>query len=111
MTAPAPIEAACDHCKQTRPLFLYRPDHNTHLGGYGFTCRWCTRDKQPLLCTRCWGIERQREEDDPALDEEAGTWEQILTANSRVAARKEAAAAADLAACEGIARASGETAR
>jgi hypothetical protein len=104
MTA-APIEARCDHCSQTRPLFLYQPAHNVHLGGNAFTCRWCSRDKQPLLCTRCWGTEREREENDPALDAEAETWEQILAANSRAAARKER----DRETCEGIAAATAPT--
>lgn len=100
-----PIEARCDHCKQTRPLFLYQPQHNAHLGGLALACRWCTRDKQPLLCTKCWGIEREREEDDPALNDEAETWEQICAANGRWAARKEARATADRDTCDGIAAA------
>ena len=32
MTQPQPIEARCDNCKQTRPLFLYEPDCGLHLG-------------------------------------------------------------------------------
>jgi hypothetical protein len=96
-----PIEARCDHCKQLRPLFLYQPDHDVHLGGLGFSCRWCTREKQPLLCVRCWGAEREREENDPALNQEAETWERICAANIRAVARQER----DVATCEGIARA------
>jgi hypothetical protein len=104
----APFEARCDRCKQTRPLFLYEPEHNAHLGAGMFTCRWCTRDKQPLLCVRCWGVERQREEDDPSLNEEAETLEQICATNRRIEERKAQRAAADAAACEGIAAASRE---
>jgi hypothetical protein len=105
-----PLEARCDHCKQQRPLFLYEPDHNMHLGPNAFTCRWCTRDKQPLLCVRCWGKERELEENDPALNQEAETFEQICATNARVEARREARAAADKAACDGIAKATEERA-
>ncbi len=96
-----PVEARCDHCARLRPLFLYQPDHNMHLGGGTFTCRWCTRDKQPLLCTRCWGAERELEENDPALNDEADTFGWICANNSRVDARRQA----DKATCDGIASA------
>ena len=98
-----PLEARCDHCRQTRPLFLYEPEHNAHFGFA--TCRWCARDKQPLLCTRCWGAERELEENDPFLNEEAETMERICATNRRIAEREEAQAVADKAACEGIAKA------
>ena len=101
---PEPLEARCDHCKQTRPLFLYEPDHG-HLGAGMYSCRWCMRDKQPLLCVRCWGAEKEREENDPGISEDAETMRQICETNARFAARKEAAAAADKATCEAIAEA------
>lgn len=104
-----PLEARCDHCKQIRPLFLYEPDHNMHLGGGAFTCRWCSREKQPLLCVRCWGAERELEENDPELNREGDAFAEICETNSRVIARKEARAAADRAACEGIAAATDRT--
>jgi hypothetical protein len=94
------IEARCDHCKQTRPLFLYEPEHG-HLGAGMFTCRWCTRDKQPLLCVRCWGAEKQLEENDPSINEDAETMAKICATNARIIAREEA----DKATCEGIAAA------
>jgi hypothetical protein len=103
MTTP-PIEARCDHCKQTRPLFLYEPDHG-HLGPSQFTCRWCTREKQPLLCVRCWDAEALLEENDPAINEDAETMRQICEQNARVEARREARAAAERAALDGIAEA------
>jgi len=98
----APLEARCDGCKQIRPLFLYEPDHG-HLGAGMFTCRWCTRDKQPLLCVRCWDKEAEREENDPSINEDAETMRQICEQNARVTARQEAKAAADRDACDGIA--------
>lgn len=104
-----PIEARCDHCKQTRPLFLYEPDHG-HLGPSQFTCRWCTREKQPLLCVRCWDKEAELEENDPGINEDAETMRQICEQNTRVEERREARAAADKAACEAIARATEERA-
>lgn len=104
-----PIEARCDHCKQTRPLFLYEPDHG-HLGAGMFTCRWCTRDKQPLLCVRCWDKERELEENDPGINEDAETMRQICETNAHIAAREDARAEADRAACEGIAVATEECA-
>lgn len=100
MTAQ-PIEARCDHCKQTRPLFLYEPDCGLHLGAGAFTCAWCSIDKQPLLCVRCWGMRKEREDNDPQLAEEARTWEQICAGNRRAIARQEA----DKAALDGIAAA------
>ena len=104
------IEARCDHCKQLRPLFLYEPDHNAHFNpALMLTCRWCNRDRQPLLCVRCWGAERELEENDPALSEEAETMEQICAQNRRAIVAKEARAAADREACEGIARATTAT--
>jgi len=57
------LESHCDTCDQTRPLFPYEPSHQTHLSG--ITCEWCARDKQPLLCVRCWSTEKQREESAP----------------------------------------------
>lgn len=101
----APLEARCDHCKQTRPLFLFEPEHG-HLGAGMFTCRWCARETQPLLCVRCWGAEKEREEADPGINEDAETMRQICETNARVIAREEARAAADKAACDGIAAAS-----
>ena len=103
MTTP-PVETRCDHCKQTRPLFLYQPDHG-HLGASQFTCRWCTRDKQPLLCVRCYDAEALLEENDPAIQQDTETMRQICEGNARAIARQEAKAAADKAACDGIAAA------
>jgi hypothetical protein len=102
MTANTPLEARCDHCKQTRPLFLYEPDHTMHW--VPVSCRWCDREKQPLLCVRCWGKERELEENTPATPEEeaAGAFlGQMLAANRRYADQS----AADRAACDGIAAA------
>lgn len=100
----APLEARCDHCAQTRPLFLYEPDHG-HLGAGMYSCRWCTREKQPLLCVRCWDAEKEREENDPAINQDAETMRQICETNARYAERRDAAAAADKATCDGIAQA------
>jgi hypothetical protein len=106
MTQPAPIEARCDHCKQTRPLFLYEPDHNVHA--IPVACEWCERGKQPLLCTRCWGIEREREENTPMGSEEEAVTAFLMAAaasNGRLIARAEA----DQATCEGIAVATAQS--
>ena len=102
-TKPQPVEGACEHCKQTRPLFSYEPDHGGHIDPYGFTCTWCNRDKQPLLCARCWSVERTREEDDPRLNEEAATWGRILATNTAHERRRER----DMETVAGIAAASG----
>lgn len=97
----APIEARCDHCKQTRPLFLYEPDHNCHL--IPVWCEWCEREKQPLLCVPCWGKEREREENTQYPEEAAmgAALAPFFANNARYAAQKEA----DKAVCDGIARA------
>ncbi|MFE2850633.1 hypothetical protein ACFXJO_05795 [Streptomyces lavendulae] len=102
-----PFEAYCDHCHQQRPLFLYEPDHNCHL--VPVVCRWCDRDKQPLLCTRCWDIEKQLEDRTPADPQELA----IGGFLSAVVSRSEeyyAQAADDRATCEGIAAATEESA-
>jgi len=101
MSTPQPIEARCDHCKQTRPLFLYEPEHG-HLGAGMFTCRWCTRDKQPLLCVRCWGAEKELEENDPAINEDAETMEKICATNRRIAEREDAERERMRQECDGI---------
>ncbi|WP_263165441.1 hypothetical protein [Streptomyces sp. SCSIO ZS0520] len=102
MTTAQPLEARCDHCHQTRPLFLYEPEHDMHITG--ITCEWCERDKQPLLCTRCWSTEKQREENDPGDPEDNAAADFFFRAcanNARIAARQEA----DRATCDGIAAA------
>ena len=86
-TPVPPVQGRCEHCKQTRAVFRYEPDHNAHLGAGFVTCRWCTRDEQPLLCTSCWSKERIREEEDSGLNEEAETWAQILAMNARAERR------------------------
>jgi len=100
-----PIEARCDYCKQARPLFLYQPEHDFHL--LPVTCEWCERDQQPLLCARCWGKERQREENAPLAPGEAqaaDTFYALVANNGRLARQ----AAADKATCDGIAAATEE---
>lgn len=104
MTAQ-PLEARCDHCHQTRPLFRYRPEHTMHL--LPVACRWCDRPQQPLLCVRCWGKERELEETTPATPEEQSIGN-FLTAVMHRSARHEAQTAADRATCEGIAQATKE---
>ncbi|MGW6566471.1 hypothetical protein [Streptomyces sp. NPDC054975] len=100
-----PLEARCDHCKQTRPLFLYEADHDFHITG--ITCEWCRHDKQPLLCTRCWSAEKQREESTPlpAEDQAAADFFVRVCENNR---RYVEQADADKAACDGIAQATND---
>jgi hypothetical protein len=102
-TTAQPTEGRCEHCKQTRPLFRYEPDHDAHLDPYGLTCRWCTREKQPLLCTRCWSAERVEEDEDPQLSREGRIWDSILEGNRRSVERR----AQDVAAVNSIAAVSG----
>lgn len=105
MTA-LPIEARCDHCKQTRPLFLYEPDHNMHL--VPIWCEWCERDKQPLLCARCWEKERLREENTGHPEEAAmgAALAPFFANNARYAEQQRQ----DKATCDGIAAATEQTA-
>lgn len=98
-----PAEGRCERCKQTRPLFRYEPAHAMHLGGGAFNCRWCSRDKQPNLCARCWSVERTEEENDPGLNDEADLIERICANNSAWDARRER----DKATVAGIAAVSG----
>ena len=102
-----PFEAYCDHCHQQRPLFLYEADHFAHL--LPVPCRWCDREKQPLLCVRCYDAEKQLEDRTPATPEEqaAGSFlSALLTRNQAY----EEQVAADRATCEAIAKASEESA-
>ncbi|MCZ1006372.1 hypothetical protein [Streptomyces lydicus] len=102
MNDTTPVESRCDGCSQTRPLFLYEPDHNMHV--IPVPCEWCNREKQPLLCVRCWGAEREREENMPMSAAEAdatAVFVQLANNNSRILARQEA----DKATCDGIAAA------
>jgi hypothetical protein len=95
-------EVRCDHCRQTRPVFLYETDHDFHLTG--ITCEWCTRSKQPLLCTRCWSAEKEREENTPlpAEDQQAADFLIRICENNRRYAEQ---ADADKNTCDGIAQA------
>ncbi|MCX5584230.1 hypothetical protein [Streptomyces erythrochromogenes] len=102
-----PLEARCDHCKQNRPLFLYEPDHNCHL--LPVACRWCDRDKQPLLCTRCWDTEKQLEDRTPASLEEQSIGS-FLTAVMTRSTQHDEQCATDQATCDGIAKATEESA-
>jgi hypothetical protein len=101
MTAMTPLEARCEHCHQVRPLFIYQPDHVSHLGGYGMSCRWCRRKRQPLLCVRCYDTEAVLEENDTALAEEDRVWARIVADNTAIDERREA----DREECEAIAEA------
>lgn len=101
-----PVEARCDHCKQTRPLFLYQVQHGHIQPPQEMACRWCSRPTQPLLCVRCHGAERAREDNDPGLRAEQEALERMCAANRRYADRN----AADRATCDGIAAATEERA-
>lgn len=98
---PEPVSARCDHCKQTRVLFLYEPLHAGHFTAAMVTCRWCNWDKNPLLCSSCWSKERLLEENDPGVLAEAEVMSKITASNRRYIERQ----AADIATCEAIAEA------
>jgi hypothetical protein len=80
MTAPTPVEGKCGRCRQTRPLFPRKPDHDcidiigrvdlieaaqliAELEDQGD--RWCTRrieGRPPIrLCVRCFDAEAAEE--------------------------------------------------
>lgn len=102
-----PLETRCDHCKQTRPLFLYEPDHNAHA--IPVPCEWCDRQTQPLLCVRCYSAERIREENTPASSAEKAATAFLLGLvdnNARIIARQEA----DKAVLDGITKATEQAA-
>lgn len=56
----------CAACGQERPLWRYRPEHETHwdMADCVF-CRWCAREEQPLLCGACYEAESGREANAP----------------------------------------------
>jgi hypothetical protein len=56
----------CEGCQQTRPLTRYIPRHQVH--GYepdSYSCRWCMRDVQLLLCAECTVLETAEESGQP----------------------------------------------
>ncbi|MFE2073680.1 hypothetical protein [Streptomyces misionensis] len=81
-TVAPPAEGTCERCKQTRPLFPYKPDHDCvdTAGLVRLTeaaewiddirdsgDRWCQAridnlGRQQLLCVRCHDKEREDEE-------------------------------------------------
>ncbi|MGW7786006.1 MULTISPECIES: hypothetical protein [Streptomyces] len=82
MTAtPTPVEGQCERCKQPRPLFTYKPEHDCiDVAGLmrlpealewieqieDTDDRWCSRrlhhNPQAKLCIRCHDKEREDEE-------------------------------------------------
>lgn len=83
MTPEPPREGKCSRCKQTRPLFTYKPKHDCvrdiglirldeaseHIGWMEeHGDRWClTRverwpSRLPELCVRCHDVEAEAEE-------------------------------------------------
>ena len=57
--AEPPLEATCDDCQQTRPVFLYEPNCNwppCTIPG----CPCCSPNK-PLVCIRCEDKRRKEE--------------------------------------------------
>lgn len=82
MTTTPPAEGTCGRCKQTRPLFPYKPEHDcVDTAGYlrldeaaqwideirDSGDRWCQAridalGRQPELCVRCHDKERTDEE-------------------------------------------------
>ena len=80
-------------------------DHDFHL--VPTNCEWCARKKQPLLCTRCYSVEKQREENTPLAPgekEAAEVFVALVGNNGRLAAQAEA----DRTTCKGIAKATEE---
>ncbi|MFB7244582.1 hypothetical protein ACFCYX_19240 [Streptomyces populi] len=78
---PEPTEGTCERCKQPRPLFAYKPEHDcidvaglmrlTEAAEWidnirDTDDRWCERQldhkPQPKLCIRCHDKEREDEE-------------------------------------------------
>lgn len=81
MTTIAPTEGTCERCKQPRPLFAYKTEHDCiDVAGLmrlpeavewiqqieDTDDRWCERrlnhKPQPKLCIRCHDKEREDEE-------------------------------------------------
>ena len=80
MTAAPPPEGKCHHCKQTRPLFERKPDHDC-IDVHGSVSlieaarliaeiedsgdHWCTRRIEGLpnyrLCVRCYDADAAEE--------------------------------------------------
>lgn len=79
MTAPTPAEGRCHRCKQARPLFTYKPDHDCIEAAGRVTLieaaqliaeledqddRWCLARVNSLpirLCVPCTDLEHARE--------------------------------------------------
>lgn len=73
---PGMTYGTCEHCKQRRPVWRYKPDHGVHFHEPArWTCRWCVRndngDGQAWLCVRCYSAEAVLEEETPLDETEA----------------------------------------
>lgn len=89
-----PFRGRCERCWQPRTLTRYEPDHDFHA--IPVPCEWCERERQPLLCTPCWGAEREREENAPMSAEEeqaAVAFAALVANNGRLAAQRPAGVA------------------
>lgn len=78
----------CEHCKQHRPVWQYKPDHGMHLHEPArWTCRWCVREDngkgQPWLCVRCYSAESLLEEETPLDETEAAVMNLIARQSAR----------------------------
>lgn len=87
---PGMTVGACEHCKQRRPLWQYKPDHGVHFHEPArWTCRWCQRtdrgEQQPWLCVRCYSNESELEENTPLDETEAA----VMTVIARQSAQYE----------------------
>jgi hypothetical protein len=61
MTTMEPIEGPCGGCQRTAMLTRYQVDHSHWYEPDSYSCRWCMRFPQPLLCPDCTTAERAEE--------------------------------------------------
>jgi len=57
MTAMEPTQDPCERCQETHPLTRFQPDHVHWYEMDAYSCPWCMRHPQPLLCARCMKAE------------------------------------------------------
>jgi hypothetical protein len=51
----------CERCQQVRPVARYQVQHTHLFEPDSFSCRWCTRFPDPMLCAGCTAVEEAEE--------------------------------------------------
>jgi hypothetical protein len=65
VTNPETVHGPCERCEQTASLTRYVLDHVHWYEPDSYSCHWCVRYPQPLLCVDCTAVDRAEESGRP----------------------------------------------